>query len=95
MYFETIETVEQDDSDNVNEVKELLSHIVNHDIASSSSRFFEVGGDSLKAIALTNKIREIFDVELELAFIFSNPTINDISTKIEEVKNTNEEEGVI
>lgn len=100
MYFETIETVEQDDSDNVNEinvneVKEMLSHIVNHDISSSSSRFFEVGGDSLKAIALTNKIRETFDVELELAFIFSNPTINDISTKIEEVKNTNEEEGVI
>ncbi|NHA37351.1 non-ribosomal peptide synthetase [Staphylococcus schleiferi] len=98
--FETIGTVEKDDSDNVNEikvneVKEILSHIVNHDIVSSSSRFFEVGGDSLKAIALTNKIREAFDVELELAFIFSNPTIKDISTKIEELNNTIEEEGVI
>lgn len=100
LYFEKNEIVEEDDSDNmneinVNELKEILSQIVNYNIVSSSSRFFEVGGDSLKAIALTNKIREVFDVELELAFIFSNPTIKDISNKIEEVINTNGEEGAI
>lgn len=100
LYFEAIETVERDESGTISEVnayevKEILSKIVNRDLSSCSSRFFEIGGDSLKAIALTNKIRDEFGVELELAFIFSNPSIKDISNKIEELQNTNVEEGVI
>lgn len=98
-YFEPIETISNSEYKDIQEikredVKEILSNTVNNNISSYTSRFFEVGGDSLKAIALVNNIREKFNVEVDLSFIFTNPTIIDIANKIEELKKANEE-GVI
>jgi amino acid adenylation domain-containing protein len=45
--------------------------------------FFELGGDSLKAITMVSKIREKIDVELSLTTFFSHPTIELLSAYID------------
>ncbi|MGB5930583.1 MAG: amino acid adenylation domain-containing protein, partial [Cyclobacteriaceae bacterium] len=41
--------------------------------------FFDMGGHSIRAISLINKVRKEFDVKIELKQIFDNPTIKDIA----------------
>ncbi len=48
--------------------------------------FFELGGDSLKAIMLINKLKKSMGITLTMSDIFSNKTIADISTLIEQTK---------
>ncbi|MGG4264558.1 non-ribosomal peptide synthetase [Peribacillus simplex] len=60
--------------------KELLliqiwSEILEHDGIGVESNFFEVGGHSLKAIQLMNKVKKEFEVSLPLNVIFENPTL--------------------
>jgi bacitracin synthase 1 len=44
--------------------------------------FFELGGDSLKAITMVNKIREKLDVEIGLNDLFLSPTIEKLAGQI-------------
>ncbi len=53
---------------------------------SNSDNFFAIGGTSLLAIQLINKINEKFDIELPLSIIFDYPTINKLSGEIEKAK---------
>lgn len=46
--------------------------------------FFELGGDSLKAMVLLSKIKEIFDVDVSLKEFFDNQSIKSIASKIDE-----------
>lgn len=41
--------------------------------------FFEIGGNSLTAVALMSHITETFGVELSLAALFDHPTIRGLS----------------
>ncbi|MGE5339962.1 MAG: amino acid adenylation domain-containing protein, partial [Candidatus Omnitrophota bacterium] len=45
--------------------------------------FFELGGDSLKAMTLSGKIHRQFDVEIQLTDFFGHPTIKDLATLID------------
>nr|MDK7245831.1 acyl carrier protein [Staphylococcus lugdunensis] len=99
-YFTKIDSVLENDnqlevSSFIDDVKDILTDIVKQEVSNSNSRFFEIGGDSLKAIELTNKIRNQFNVELELSFIFTNPTVADIAAKIEGSQHINRDEGVL
>ncbi|MCP4221604.1 MAG: AMP-binding protein, partial [bacterium] len=47
------------------------------------SDFFQLGGHSLKAAALTAKIHKAFDVELPLTEVFRNPSIGSMAVFIE------------
>lgn len=53
--------------------------------------FFELGGDSLKAIMLLNKFKKSMGVTLTMSDIFSYKTIADISTLIDQTKWMQEE----
>ena len=53
---------------------------------SNSDNFFAIGGTSLLAIQLINKINEKFDIELPLSIIFDYPTISKLSGEIEKGK---------
>ncbi|HEK9207744.1 TPA: acyl carrier protein, partial [Streptococcus equi subsp. equi] len=47
---------------------------------------FEAGGDSLRAIQLSNKIQEMFSVNVDLLEIFKNPSIREISLLVSKEK---------
>ncbi|MCP5048939.1 MAG: amino acid adenylation domain-containing protein, partial [bacterium] len=54
--------------------------------------FFHVGGHSLKATDMTAKIHKVFNVKLELTYIFTNPVIRDIAAHIRELGQLEQEE---
>lgn len=45
--------------------------------------FFEIGGDSLKAMTISNSIHKIFNVELDLKDFFMNPDIRSLAKEID------------
>ncbi len=53
--------------------------------------FFELGGDSLKAVMLINKLKKSMGITLTMSDIFSNKTIANISKLIDETKWIQEE----
>jgi amino acid adenylation domain-containing protein len=46
--------------------------------------FFELGGHSLKVVQLISRMHKRFDVKLDLALIFEQPTIEEIAARLEE-----------
>ena len=53
---------------------------------SKSDNFFTIGGTSLLAIQLINKLNEKFDIDLPLSIIFDYPTISKLSAEIEKTQ---------
>ncbi|MDW9383068.1 SDR family NAD(P)-dependent oxidoreductase [Chryseobacterium sp. JV558] len=53
--------------------------------------FFELGGDSLKAMVLISKIKEIFGVDISLKEFFDNQSIKFLASKIDEKRWVNED----
>ncbi len=49
--------------------------------------FFDLGGDSLKAIIITSIIHQELDIKISIATIFSKPTIKELAGFIEDSKN--------
>lgn len=45
--------------------------------------FFELGGDSLKAMTLSNRIYKVFNIELTIEDFFTKPTIKALASEIE------------
>lgn len=58
--------------------------LLNIDVIDRDANFFEVGGHSLLAVALTARIKETFAVELSLDALFRHPTITALARLIEE-----------
>ena len=58
---------------------DILEQEVNLD-----SDFFDVGGNSLQAVRLTNLISEKFDLEVGIGELFENPTVRRMSELIGE-----------
>jgi acyl carrier protein len=44
--------------------------------------FFALGGDSLRATQVINRVRVLFAVNLSIATIFRKPTVADLATEI-------------
>lgn len=55
------------------------------------NNFFEIGGHSLKAIFVVNKIAIVTGVQITLKDFFDNPTVASISALIEQKKNIKQE----
>ncbi len=55
---------------------------------SVTDNFFHIGGHSLKAASLVNKIHEVFQVMLPLKEVFRNADIQSLAVKIDEEKAT-------
>ena len=49
---------------------------------SVESNFFALGGNSLQAMRIVNRLRKEFGVNLPLASIFNNPTVEELSMEI-------------
>lgn len=52
------------------------------DRAGTNDDFFQLGGDSLKAVIVSSKIHKTLDVKIPLSHFFSNPTIKELSRYI-------------
>jgi amino acid adenylation domain-containing protein len=69
---------------------QIWSEILNAEPVGIRDNFFDVGGDSLLAIRLINKINHQFQRELPLSSLFLNPTIEGLADSLESPTNSQE-----
>src|SRR5689334_25032535 len=50
------------------------------------ANFFDIGGDSLKAIEVVARVSEIWQVDLPLMAFFADPTVTHLAVVIDELK---------
>lgn len=71
-----------------NEIQQKLVRIwekvLGTDGVGINHHFFEIGGQSLKAITLVSEIHRVFEVEIPLGKVFGSPTIKELALLIEE-----------
>jgi acyl carrier protein len=52
----------------------------------SDDNFFDVGGNSLIAVALINEVRSTFNVDLPLISLFQAPTVSRMAQRVEDLQ---------
>ena len=52
----------------------------------TTDNFFEIGGDSLSAVRLTQAARAAFDVVLPIRTVFNRPHVSDLADAIDELR---------
>ena len=65
-------------------VLELCRELLPGDRYRLDDDFFEIGGDSLLAMRLTARVRQLLGVELPLRAVFDCPTLGELSSAIDE-----------
>ncbi len=84
-----------------NEIEEKIIKIwaevlnIPHNLISTSSSFFDLGGHSLKAILLQSRISKEFGVSIPLAELFEKQTVKDIAVMLFNLEEFEEETQVI
>ncbi len=68
------------------DVLSVWSEVLSHSQISTDDEFYSVGGNSIQATVLINKLREKFKLGLTLKDFFAAPTVKDLSEKIAELK---------
>ena len=74
-------------SDTEKALTQIWSGMLEIEHVSITEDFFDIGGDSLRAIALSCEIQKKFNVELTIRDIFANRTILKMSAKIDDAAN--------
>jgi amino acid adenylation domain-containing protein len=79
-----------------NKVEEQLagiwSELLDIETIGVNDNFFDMGGDSLKAITVASNIHKELNVKIALQKIFKSPTIRGLAAYIKEVKEENKED---
>jgi len=63
-------------------VAEIWSEVLGIDPVGLHDNFFELGGTSLLAIQMVEKLRAVFEVELQVTAVFEGPTVHSLSNLI-------------
>jgi acyl carrier protein len=71
---------------------ELMSPLLNNSEIGATDDFFELGGDSLKAMALIARINKNFNININLSDFFSSPTIQELALFIQSIQLVIQEE---
>ena len=64
----------------------IWSHVLNVEQVGAHDNFFELGGHSLIATQLISRVREAFDVDVQLSALFESPTVAGLAAKIEAIR---------
>ncbi|MGL4696424.1 amino acid adenylation domain-containing protein [Enterococcus larvae] len=74
----------------VNELQQIIadifSEVLNVEEVSITDNFFEIGGHSLRATQVINKLEAVTSVRLPLRMLFSSPTVEQLSEVVEQQK---------
>lgn len=62
---------------------EIWSKVLNIKRIGTNQIFFDLGGHSLLAVGLFSRINKVFGIDLPLALLFNNPTIQGIANRID------------
>jgi acyl carrier protein len=77
-----------------NELQEKICGIYREVLGSTTigrtDNFFEMGGDSLRATQVINRVRALFEVNLSIATIFGKPTVSELAEEIAQRQRTDE-----
>ena len=65
----------------------IWSHALNVEQVGAHDNFFELGGHSLIATQLISRVRDAFDVDLQLSALFESPTVAGLAAKIDAIRN--------
>jgi amino acid adenylation domain-containing protein len=75
-----------------NPIEEVLTgiwaEVLSVDAVSIHDNFFELGGHSLLATQVISRIRQTFDINLPLQYLFQSPTVTEFAKAIAEAINT-------
>jgi acyl carrier protein len=71
----------------------ICSELLNIDRVGVSDNFFELGGHSLLATQFLSRIRDEFNVEIPVRFLFENPTVEGIASQINQLKKEEESDA--
>ncbi|MEL7004206.1 MAG: condensation domain-containing protein, partial [Bacteroidota bacterium] len=61
------------------EMKDIWSKILQKDSINVNQSFFELGGNSLRAIQIVTRINESLNVDVDIKDLFNHPTVADLS----------------
>lgn len=67
----------------------IWQKVMKQEAVSVQSNFFELGGNSLTAIAIINAVNNVFEISLPLQVMFETPTIEALARTIDSVDETN------
>lgn len=65
----------------------IFEEVIEVDKVGIDDNFFDIGGDSLKAIMLISHIEKQLGIRLATAYIYQNPTIREIANNISTIEN--------
>ncbi|RPK08343.1 amino acid adenylation domain-containing protein [Priestia endophytica] len=80
--FEDVNKIVEPTNGNERKLVEIWRSILGFDNVGINQNFFEIGGQSLKAITLVSEIQREFGVEVPLKKVFEKPTILELSAYI-------------
>lgn len=66
----------------------VWSQVLKRECVSVNDNFFEQGGHSLLATQLISRLRQIFQIELPLRYVFEFPTIAELAQAVENMKHS-------
>jgi amino acid adenylation domain-containing protein/FkbH-like protein len=72
-------------------VAQVWAEVLQHEQIATTENFFDLGGDSLKALEVISRLQALLNVELPLIAFFEEPTITHLASVAEELRTTRQE----
>lgn len=72
----------------------IFQEILNLDSVSIYDNFFALGGDSIKAIQVVNRLNSVFNLDWVNVILFQKPTLVELATEIELFANSNQAQEI-
>ncbi|MDZ4262804.1 MAG: thioesterase domain-containing protein, partial [Pseudomonadota bacterium] len=67
----------------------IWQKVMKQELISAQANFFELGGNSLMAVAIVNMVNKTFEISLPLQVIFEAPTIEELARTINSIDEAN------
>jgi len=67
------------------QIAQIFSEILGVTSIGRNDSFFDLGGDSILAVRVTNRLRERFNIPLPLSLLFDTPLVAEIAVGIEKL----------